>query len=266
MPIQTRILDKGNFVRSPESPPKAGFSEYLNFADRLLAQWRRVQEDWNRSPFSAELGSEKRELDGVLSDFVETFKALYTIPSVERDPAFLPASRFLAQYRPIRQPFSILHCDRAMPLHTILAFPDHGELAKVNAALDEDTPLRWWESGPHGRPCYLFGSWVWVLRPSEIALSEKGTLLLFLDLSERHRQQQGRLAHSASQFTANVAADFISEKVRRLVWRRAGGQCEKCGGHDGLDFSCLTPAGIRGESTPDEIQLLCGRCRQARAE
>jgi len=223
MPIHTRILDNGNFVRSPELPPKAAFSEYLNFADRLLAQWRRVQEDWNRSPFSAELGSEKRELDRVLSDFVETFNALYTITSVERDPAFLPASRFLTQYRPIRQPFSILHCDRAMPLHTVLAFPDHGELAKVNAALDEDTPLRWWESGPHGRPCYLFGSWVWELRPSEIALSEEGMVLLFLDLSERHRQEQGRLAHPASPTSSRRRPGGWSGAGPAASARSAGG-------------------------------------------
>jgi hypothetical protein len=264
MPIQTTILDQGNFVRSPEFPAKPAFSEYLDFADRLLPQWHAVQEDWNRSPFSAELGSRKRELDRVLADFVETFRDLYTIKGVEQDPAFLTVSRFFTQCRPIGEPFSILHCDHQTPLHTACALGDHRDLAKLNAALDEEMPWPWWTSGPHGQPCYLFGKRVWELRRSEVTLSEEGKTLLFLDLSEKHRQEE-RMRCGAWKTTANAPADFIPEKARGLVWRRAGGRCEKCGGHDGLDFYSLAAARLRGAPAPEDIQLLCTRCSPVRA-
>ena len=196
MPIQTRILDNGNFVRSPESPAKAGILRISGFRrPAACPSGTSVQEDWNRSPFSAELGSRerragqgrerlRRDVQGPLHD------------QGRRAGPDLPAG--LAVLRPVPpDPPAVLHSplrpgDAAshgpcLP-RTMASWPN------VNAALNEDTPLRWWQSGPHGRPCYLFGSRVWELRPSEIALSEEGQVLLFLDLSESHRQAQGRLA------------------------------------------------------------------------
>jgi len=266
MPIKTSILDNGNFVCSPESPPKPAFSEYLGFADRLLAQWREVQQEQSRSPFSSEVVKKKGELDRVLGDFVETFKPWYTVKSVERDRAFLPVSRFLAQYRPLGDPFSILHCDREMPLHSVHEFPTQGDLARVNAALDEKTPFRWWQSGPHDRPCYLFGESVWELQASEIALSEPGKALLFRDVAENDRLKLDRLkngrAHSpqSPQTVAPEDAGFIPEKVRVAVFRRAAGKCEKCGSREGLDYDCLAPASRGRDPVPESVRLLCSRC------
>ena len=260
MPIQTTILDSGNVVLSPDFPAKAAFSEYLDFADRLLARWHKVREEWNRSPFSAELAEQKRELDRVVGDFVQTFAVRYAAKGVEQDPAFLPVSRFLAQYRPVREPFSILHCDRDMPLHTVLAFRDHRDLDKINDAVEERAPLPWWQNGPHDRPCYLFGTRAWELRPTETALSKEGITLLFLDLSEKRRRLCGGVQCDAWRTAAAPPAMLIPERARGIVWRRAHGQCEKCGRHEGLDFYCLAPASLRGDPTPDDIQLLCTRC------
>jgi hypothetical protein len=260
MPIKTSILDNGNFVCSPESPPKPAFSEYLGFADRLLAQWREAQQEQSRSPFSSEVVKKKGELDRVLGDFVETFKPWYTVKSVERDPAFVPVSRFLAQYRPLGEPFSILHCDREMPLHSVHEFPTQGDLARVNAALDEKTPFRWWQGGPHDRPCYLFGDSVWELQPSEIALSEPGKAVLFRDAAEDDRQKLDRLKNGRPQAAATADAGFIPEKVRVAVFRRAGGKCEKCGSRERLDYDRLSQASRGGDPVPENIRLLCSRC------
>jgi len=265
MPIQTKVLDNGNFVCSPDHPAKPVFSEYLSFADQLLGQWHKAQEEWNRSPFSPELQKEKSELDKAVAGFVESFRTRYTLTRVEHDPAFLPVSQFFARYRPVREPFSILHCDGGMPLRTVLAFETHRDLTRLNAALEEDTPLRWWQNGLHDRPCYLFGQWVWELRPSEVALSEEGMVLLFLDVSEKHRQKQDRLTHDSSQPGRAAAADYIPEKARVVVWRRAGGKCEKCGGQEGLDFHSAAPSSRGATLGPESIQMLCTRCSHAAA-
>jgi hypothetical protein len=262
MPTRTSLLDNGNFVCSPELPARPGFSEYLGFADRLLSQQRKVQEEWDRSPFSSELGQQKRELDRVVGDFVETFKGWYTVKSVEKDPTFWPVSRFFAQCRPIREPLSILHCDREIPLHTVLEFSTHEDLARLNAALSEDTPLGWWQTGPHGLPCYLFGERVWELKPSETAHSEPGLVLVFLEFSEKDRLQRDRLRSGSVRRVGTAAEDFIPEKVRVQVWRRARGKCEECGGHEGLDFACLGRANRGGHRDLQGTQLLCSRCRE----
>jgi hypothetical protein len=263
MPSQTRLLDDGNFVCSPESPPKPAFSKYLDYADRLLAQWRAVCEDWNRQPLSTALGQQKRELDAAAADFAQTFLVRYGIKSVEQDPAFRPASRFLSQCRPVCEAFAILHADREMPLHTVCDFRTDGALAGLNAALEEDTPLRWWRSGSHDRPCYLFGDCVWELAPLEVEMSESGITLLFLELSEGRRQRRDRLIRASSSAVATAAvAEFIPQKTRTAVWRRARGKCEKCGGCDGLDFAFAGPAGRGRSDAIESVQLLCGRCRE----
>ena len=71
MPTKTRLLDDGNFVCSPEVPANPTFLEYLDYADRLLGEWREVSDAWNRSPFSSELAKQKKELDRVVSSFVD---------------------------------------------------------------------------------------------------------------------------------------------------------------------------------------------------
>ena len=52
-------------------------------------------------------------------DFAAAYRDKYTIKHVERDPTFLPISRFFAHYRPIRKPFAIFHCSLDLPLHTV---------------------------------------------------------------------------------------------------------------------------------------------------
>jgi len=261
MPIPTSLLDNGNFVCSPEMTPRRAFSEYLEYADRLLGQWRGVHKQWSQSPYSAELVRQKNELDKVVSDFVETFKARYTIASVEQEAAFLPVSQFFARYRPLRDRFCILHCDREMPLHTVHRFLSYRDLAQVNSALEEKIPFPWWQAGPQDLPCFLYGEQVWQLKPSEVSMSETGLMLAFFDETEDRRLKSGRLVVGASPNAAGAEADFIPEKLRGLVLRRAKGNCEKCGGHEGIDFVCHGPPGKGGNRDPASVQLLCARCR-----
>jgi hypothetical protein len=48
--------------------------------------------------------------------------------------------------------------------------------------------------------------------------------------------------------------------VKLVVWKRDGGKCSKCGATDDLHFDHIIPYSKGGSSsTPDNIQLLCGR-------
>jgi hypothetical protein len=242
-------------------PSKPALSEYLAYADRLLTEWHKAHEAWEASPFSAELGRQKSELDRVVSDFAETFRSRYGVKNVEQDPAFWPVSRFFSERRPVVEPFSILHCDLEMPLHTVLAFSSQEDLARLDAALEERTPLRWWRSGPGGLACYLFGQSVWEIKASEAAMSESGLALTFIEASERDRQRRDRLIRASSPAEAASTDAFVPEKTRALVWRRARGRCEKCRGLEGLDFSLLDVASRGKDPAPQNVQLLCTRCR-----
>ena len=186
MPTMTQMLDEGNFVYSPEAPQNGAFLKYLDFADRLLNSWRAACDAAEGSPISRELVKRKEEMDQVVDGFVDSVKSRYTIKHVKQDPHFLPVSQFFARYGPLREPFSILHCNLGMPLHTIHSFQDYDDFAQINAALNEDTPFLWRQSGPHNRPCYLFGEHVWELKDSETKQSDAGLVLLFLDMPVHH--------------------------------------------------------------------------------
>ena len=267
MPTKTRMLDYGDFVHSPEFPAGDEFVEYLSHADRLFGQWQKAQAECYASPFSPELEGRKRDLDEELAAYTYPFRDKYTVGSTEQDPAFLHVSRFFAQYGPIQEPFSILHCDLDMPLHTVLEFPSYDDLPRVNAALEENTPLRWWRNGPMNRPCYLFGEWVWELKSSERDASHDGLALLFLEALEKGRQRVDRLKYALSTSTGALSAGVLTrepapKEVRTLVWRRDRGRCAKCGSHEGLDFEHVIPVDKGGSNTAENIQLLCERCRR----
>ena len=260
MPTKTRMLDEGNFVYSPEAPENAAFLEYLDFADRLLSAWRKAREASERSPFSPELGQRKKELDRAVSGFVDSFSSRYSVKSVKQDPAFLPLSQFFTQHRPLRKPFSILHCDLGMPLHTVHVVQDYSGLARINAALDENTPFPWWRSGPHDRPCYLFGECIWELKDSEARQSDEGLALMFLKMTEQHRQNPDGAGAGYARSTVIADTDFIPEKVRMFVWRRSRGKCDKCGSREGLDFDFIKPLRPGATAVPQDLQLLCRGC------
>jgi len=262
MPIMTNLLDDGNFVYSPELSVSPAFSEYLACADRLLREWNKAHEDWQRPSSAPGSAMPKGELDDAVSALVTTFTAHYGLRSVQRDPTFLPVSEFLARYHPIWEPFSILHCDLNMPLHTVHEFHSHDSLKSINAAVDEDTPFLWWQSGPHNHRCYLFGKCVWELRQSETRHSEEGIVRMFLETTKKERNRFDRLIHACpgTATTTTTCTGFIPEKVRVLVWRRASGKCAKCGRHEGLEFDYIIPAAKGGACTAENLQLLCNRC------
>jgi|LSQX01.2.fsa_nt_gb hypothetical protein len=190
MPVKTQVLEKGNYVYSPEVPENEAFVEYLNFADRLLSSWHRACEASKQSRLSPELEQRQEKLNRTMNSFVDLFGPAYSLVSVRQNPCFLPVSKFFTRYRPLREPFSILHCDLATPLHTLHSFQDYNALTRINAALNGDTPFLWGQSGSNNRPCFLFGDCVWELNDSETSQSDAGIALLFLEIADRHERSR----------------------------------------------------------------------------
>ncbi len=262
MPTVTNMLDYGNFVFSPELPEDSRFTEYLGYADRLLQRRDEVEAAARQSPFSADIEQARQEVAEVLREYVASFNDKYGKRAVEHDSRFLPVSVFFAKYRPIHDPFSILHCTLDLPLHTVHAFKSHADLAEINAALGEDTPFWWWQRSRHDRPCYLFGERVWELKPSESAASEEGVARIFLDMRQNDRPKLGRLSVAASGSATALLpdTDSIPERLRVAAWRRAGGKCAECGSHQQLEFDYIKPPSHGGAVAEENIQMLCGKC------
>jgi hypothetical protein len=263
MPTKTKMLDNGGFVHSPEAPISAAFAAYLRQVDPLLTAWRDATERCGQSQFAVELLERKKIAKREFEEFAAAYQDKYTIQHVERDPTFLPVSRFFARYRPIRQPFAILHCSLDLPLHTVDVFENSKDLASVNGALSRVTPLRWWQDGPLHHPCYLFGEWIWELKPTELHASETGLILLFEKTTEQDRLQRNRLWHGLCRSDGPLDQQHIPEAVRLSVWRRDGGKCARCGSREGLDFGFLVAAPRGGTPAAQNVQLLCARCRGA---
>ena len=261
MPTKTKMLDYGGFVHSPETAMSAELAAYLQRIDPLLAAWNDAAERSRQSQFSTELLERKKTAQREFDAFAATCQDKYAIQHVERDPTFLPVARFFARYWPIRKPFSILHCSLDLPLHTVYVFENDADLVCINAALGKTTPLRWWQDGPSGHPCYLFGPWVWELKPTELNASDKGLTLLFEQTAESDQLQRNRLQHNLSEPSAPAGEQYIPESVRIAVWRRDNGKCARCGSREGVDF-CITAVSAHGNTaTAQNVQMLCERCR-----
>jgi hypothetical protein len=261
MPTKTKMLDYGGFVHSPDTPMSTEFADYLRQIDPLLARWHELANGQRDSRFSAELMERRKTAQRELDEFAARYRDRYTIGHVERNPMLLPVARFFAGW-PIRRPFSILHCSLDLPLHTVYAFEDSRDLACINAALGQKTPLRWWQNGSSDHPCYLFGPWVWELKPTELNSSEQGLTLLFEKTAESDQRQRNRLHQGLADSSGQPDRNYVSETVRKSVWRRDGGKCARCGSRDGLDFSVVA-ATLRGPTaTAQDVQMLCTRCRE----
>ncbi len=57
----------------------------------------------------------------------------------------------------------------------------------------------------------------------------------------------------------------ITSSVRREVWRRDQGQCVNCKGQHALEIDHQMPVAMGGESTLENLRLLCRTCNQRAA-
>jgi 5-methylcytosine-specific restriction endonuclease McrA len=58
----------------------------------------------------------------------------------------------------------------------------------------------------------------------------------------------------------------IPEDVQRLVFRRDGGRCVKCGSRELLQFDHVIPVALGGSSTAENLQVLCTNCNREKSD
>ena len=91
-------------------------------------------------------------------------------------------------------------------------------------------------------------------------------------LITRKKQQQSRINRAKTIASAPATSQYlptnggkpsrttIPDDVKLLVWQRDHGSCIKCGSNVELQFDHIIPLSLGGASTPENLQILCGRC------
>ena len=85
--------------------------------------------------------------------------------------------------------------------------------------------------------------------------------------SARRRERRLEAAHDLMQAqAASARREPIPEAVRRLVFRRDGGRCVRCGTGELLQFDHVIPVALGGASTAENLQLLCATCNREKGD
>jgi hypothetical protein len=58
------------------------------------------------------------------------------------------------------------------------------------------------------------------------------------------------------------ASRYISKNLKHQVWQRDGGKCQQCGSRQSLNYDHIHPVALGGESTLENLRLLCFFCNQ----
>jgi HNH endonuclease len=96
-------------------------------------------------------------------------------------------------------------------------------------------------------------------------------------LVTRKKQQQSRINRAKTIAESPIATQYtltnggkgsrtaIPDDVKLLVWQRDHGRCVKCGSNSELQFDHIIPLSLGGADTPENLQILCGRCNRAKS-
>jgi HNH endonuclease len=88
-------------------------------------------------------------------------------------------------------------------------------------------------------------------------------------LFARERQRGRELEHAHALLAAADSPTVrkrepIPKDVKHAVWQRDEGHCVECGSAFDLQYDHIIPLVMGGASTVENLQLLCGRCNQAK--
>ncbi len=96
-------------------------------------------------------------------------------------------------------------------------------------------------------------------------------------LITRKKQQQSRINRAKTIAESPTSTRYtptsggkglrtaIPDDVKLLVWQRDHGRCVKCGSNSELQFDHIIPLSLGGADTPENLQILCGRCNRAKS-
>jgi hypothetical protein len=77
------------------------------------------------------------------------------------------------------------------------------------------------------------------------------------DEIEEKPNNNGTLSNGYNQITSR---EYIPKSVRREVFNRCKGKCVECGSHINLQYDHIIPVSKGGNSTSDNLQVLCRDC------
>lgn len=87
---------------------------------------------------------------------------------------------------------------------------------------------------------------------------------------ERERRRRRRIERAKDMMMVEAEGpsaprrEPIPEDVRRAVFRRDGGRCVACGSDELLQFDHVIPVALGGNSTAENLQILCAPCNRAK--
>lgn len=81
----------------------------------------------------------------------------------------------------------------------------------------------------------------------------------------RQRVEQARAVVALEEDPTKHRRMPIPEDVRRYVFQRDRGQCQRCGSRELLQFDHIIPVALGGSSEPENLQLLCASCNREKS-
>ena len=127
------------------------------------------------------------------------------------------------------------------------------ETGPVLVAMSGDRQYWWWN-----------GQFFW-----DNGQYNSGDVRAFVLKNQRQNRQQVEQARTSVALDDDPARhrrEAISEDVRRFVFQRDGGQCQKCGSRELLQFDHVIPVALGGSSEPENLQLLCATCNREKSD
>ena len=116
-----------------------------------------------------------------------------------------------------------------------------------------------------GKDIYWFFRHKFYKDTDNLKAEEVAALLITREkLKEGHINRARTIAALVTQ-PEKVQRGNIPEDVKLLVWERDRGKCKKCGSNVDLQFDHIIPFSLGGSSTPENLQILCGKCNRLKS-
>jgi 5-methylcytosine-specific restriction endonuclease McrA len=74
-----------------------------------------------------------------------------------------------------------------------------------------------------------------------------------------------RVSTPTPEERVSQAVRYIPKSIKHTVWMRDRGTCVKCGSLRNLQYDHIHPVALGGDSTVENVRLLCFSCNQRRA-
>lgn len=82
-------------------------------------------------------------------------------------------------------------------------------------------------------------------------------LLLFIEEIQAWRARKKRYVYRRRE--------GIPTEVRQKVWHRDGGECQRCGSTEMIEYDHIIPVSKGGSNTENNIELLCKTCNRQKS-